>query len=145
MVKINKPAVMTGLGGLVLGYAVGLNVAMNRLPSMLQQTEDNILQKSGLVYTVSVSPTYRFAGQDYVAFRDNLSVGMKAFAEYQGKTFELKSNSQQEDYAAFTLPEELLKAKEFIVYAIDRDGNRSQPKTLFTIDGIIVEQMPTSG
>ena len=34
--------------------------------------------------------------------------------------------------------------KEFIVYAVDRDGNKSQSKKLFTLDGLLVESNPTS-
>jgi len=43
----------------------------------------------------------------------------------------------------FDLPDNITSITDsFRVYAIDRDGNRSRGKTLYSLDGIIVENRP---
>ena len=110
----------------------------------------SLAQKPKIEQPASHTVPYYFTGEasrfseifGYVTFKDNLAPGMKAFAEYEGRKVELKSSWYQEDLAVFDLPIELRDKKEFQVYAVDRDGNQSQPKKLYTLEGVLLENEP---
>ena len=95
-----------------------------------------------------------------ISFRDDLAPGMSAFIEYDKKTvtfsddkssMEIKYDKSKqkmtlenadEDSCDFYIPEEALDSKEFTVFAIDRHGNKSRPKKLYTLNKIILEKKP---
>ena len=75
-----------------------------------------------------------------VGFHDNCAVDMRAFVTYNGEKIEMSPRDKEDDYASFQVPHEALGAKKFTVQSMDRNGNKSKPKTLVNLEGIIVEE-----
>lgn len=86
----------------------------------------------------------------YVSFRDDMAPGMRAFIEYErlkdGMPLKMKQEMpnfiKQERLCTFTIPQPALRAREFVVSAVNRGGNESKPKKLYVLEGIVVEKNP---
>ena len=68
--------------------------------------------------------------------------GMRAFVQYDGVRMEMPCAHQGENSCNFSIPPKALNAQKFIVYAVDRDGNKSKPKTLYTLERVVMEDPP---
>ena len=152
MVDISKGIVgaFAGLGGVVLGSFLARGIPQKvevQFPTLQQVAQTDIFAAPSYdkvpIYYFITPPSYGNSIGS-VAFKDDLAVGMTAFAEYRGKNVELKQLSLREHLASFDLTRELGSVSEFSVYAVDRDGNKSEPKTLFTLDGVLVENNHSS-
>ena len=135
---INKRLIVAGtLTALVL---VGESCMGTRTPQespAVQSTPSMAAQPNDPHYGVV------FNKDDYhskaeVIFFDTPADGMRAFAEYRGRRVELQAWHHSSDRAYFYLPEELLKEREFYLWAVDTEGNTSVPKRLDTLDGMVV-------
>ena len=131
--------ILFGLGGLALGY-----LASEYKP----QPAKIVASYKPRTVEAAVNEIPSFARFDTtsrrVAFQDDLAPGMKAFGEYNGKRVELENWFYEQHMGYFLLPSELIRAKEFAVFAIDREGNKSEPRKIFTLDGVLLDTAPTS-
>ena len=139
-------SVASGLGALVLGLFLAREIpkkvhVQTQAPQQIQTSQEQAVQ-SKLPSYFYLNP-YRYQGSSgYVAFKDDLAYGMKAFAEYRGKNIELEADIYRENFAVFNLPEELGDVNTFLIYAVNRNGKKSEPEKLFSLDGVLVDAQP---
>ena len=95
-------------------------------------------------------PVYELLSNDNgtVWFKDNLAPGMKAFAIYKSEEVELNQFCANPHSAYFRLPDDLREELKrlntsYKVFAVDRDNNKSKPKTIHTLDGVFLEKNPS--
>ncbi|MBW2991928.1 hypothetical protein KY345_01785 [Candidatus Woesearchaeota archaeon] len=81
---------------------------------------------------------YSIAAHNVLFFDDDNAVGMKAFARYDGKEYELKPVVRELNRAGFDVPKELYdKTGEILVFAVDRKGKKSKPELFYLSDKVI--------
>ena len=103
-----------------------------------------------LLYSVAIekirehskTPHYAFTTSSSVWFNDNIAPEMHAFIDYGDGEREMQCSYKQTNSCAFEIPKGALEAKEFTVHAVDRDGNKSKPKKLYPLDGVVLEKSP---
>jgi hypothetical protein len=78
----------------------------------------------------------RLSEKQFISFADNFAPGMKAFTNYRGRRVELSKVTPEKYSCSFVIPNYIARQKSFEVYAIDRDGNQSEP---VKIEGSIEE------
>ncbi|MFA6073122.1 MAG: hypothetical protein WC758_03345 [Candidatus Woesearchaeota archaeon] len=121
------------------GIALSGNYLLNK-PKSFEQLKEPTSRGS------SFSPSYSFSAelfnkQFYARYTDDNSVGMKGYALVKNKITELKGNSEDLDDKTFLLPKDLVKENsQFEIFAIDRDGNKSEMKILYTFEGYVSDK-----
>ena len=74
----------------------------------------------------------------YPIFKDDNALDMRAYAQSGSKIYELESGSGGLDGKGFLIPKELQSQDgSFQVWAIDRNGNESKRKTLYTLRNFV--------
>jgi len=83
-------------------------------------------------------------GRAWVSFNDNYAPGMKAYLVDDMVRIELTDKfAAMPTSQAFYLPKGTLhQDREFSVHARDRDGNKSEDKKIFVVDGVLVDFKP---
>ena len=64
--------------------------------------------------------------------------------EYGEKILEMPLERAGAESCIFSIPKGALDADEFTVQAVDRDGNWSKPKKLYTLDRVVLERNPNN-
>lgn len=81
-----------------------------------------------------------------ITFYDDLPMGMRAFAIYDGNEVELDYKNKRElrddKRREFIIPSEVLNSEKVIFYALDKHNRKSKSKTLYILDGIMTEKKP---
>jgi len=89
------------------------------------------------------APRLWLVSTNFIHFNDDLAPGMKAFVRYQdGVEEELASFEVYENRATFRLSKGIKNVDKFETYAVDRDGNKSEAKTLYVLEGVVLENNP---
>ena len=132
-----KAVALTGLGGIVVGLALGYSLGIKQPPetqnigSRVESAEQETAQPAEQNWNSNFS--YNGA---HLKYTGSLYPIARVFAEYGGKTMELKPHIFKEDYSGsyslFNVPDELLRADEFRIYVRDKSGNQSSPNTIYT-------------
>ena len=133
---------------IVAGTLAALSVLVGEdYVGMRTHQESPAVQSTPSMAAQPNAPSYGvvFNKDDYnnkaeVIFFDTPANGMRAFVEYRGRKVELRAWHHSSDRAYFYLPEESLNEREFYLWAVDTEGNKSVPKRIHTtLDGIIEE------
>ncbi len=90
----------------------------------------------------SKTPYYDCITSSFVWFNDDIAPGMHAFIDYGNGEKEMQCDDERAESCSFEIPKGALEAKEFTVYAVDRDGNKSKLKKLYTLDEVVLEKSP---
>ena len=77
-----------------------------------------------------------------IIFEDDDESGMRAYIKTRNRTRELSHKVEEFSSAAFIVPPEFLRQKEFVVYATDEHGNKSLEKKIYVVDGVMSEKDP---
>src|SRR3989338_11175590 len=122
-----------------IGFKTGYQMHENTVkPANL---EDNLVTERN-----PNSPVFEFHGVKNVGFKDNLAPGMKAYVRYESRLTKLEAYYVNQERSEFRMPDEVFNGSEnyFFIYAKDRDGNFSETKRLYVLDGVVIDSLSGS-
>src|SRR3989344_6248810 len=107
------------------------------------ETQFNIKNQNFFKNWKSISPKFFGVSGKFISFKDNDPKKMEAFAAYEsGRIIPLKKLDDFDKCSGFYLPEINFREGQLIVYAIDKDGNKSKEQILYISGDTVYTSQP---